>query len=137
MTEVSNEELAALEAAVSNLLPMQRNDTQDYAEVTGPSFQAMSVAPESLLALAALPRLLFEVRAGRAAKQAASTRTRYFIGHDQSSHRYLVPYAARRDWKEWCELPDDDERAWEVPEHIEAIRIDGAFVHFVEPTVMS
>lgn len=67
----------------------------------------------------------------------ADKRTRYFIGHDCSGHRYLVPYKWRHEWDEWCNLDEDDEAAWEVPEQIEAIRIDGAFVHFVEPVVLA
>ena len=62
---------------------------------------------------------------------------RYFIGHDCSGHRYLVPLDCRHDWDEWCEIPDDDERSWDVPDHIDAIRLDGAFVHFCCPTVLS
>lgn len=64
-------------------------------------------------------------------------RTRYFIGFDSSGHRYLVPYEYRIDWERWCEIPEDDEAGWEVPDHIDAVRIDGAFVHFVEPVVLA
>lgn len=60
---------------------------------------------------------------------------RYFIGFDNSGHRYLVQADCRHDWDIWCELPEDDEASWEVPEHIEAMRIDGSFVTFCEPTV--
>lgn len=62
-------------------------------------------------------------------------KTRYFIGFDNSGHRYLVPADCRYDWDIWCELPDDDEASCEVPGHIAAIRIDGSFVTFCEPTV--
>lgn len=62
---------------------------------------------------------------------------RFFIGFDSSSHRYLVPFDQRKAWEEWCALDEDDEEAWEVPDHIDAIRIDGAFVHFCCPTVLA
>ena len=64
-------------------------------------------------------------------------KTRYFVGFDNSGHRYIVPADFRHDWAQWCELPEDDEASWEVPEHIEAIRIDGAYFTFCEPTIYS
>lgn len=62
---------------------------------------------------------------------------RYFIGRDNSGHRYLVPYDCRKAWEEWIDISEDDERGWEVPDEIDAMRIDGSFVHFCCPTVMS
>lgn len=62
---------------------------------------------------------------------------RWYIGFDQSSHRYLIKLKDRNAWDEWCAIDPDDERAWEVPDEITAIRIDGAFVHFFFPTVVS
>jgi len=56
---------------------------------------------------------------------------RYFIDTDQSSHRYLVEAAHLEEWTAWASLPEDDERAWEVPSF--AKRIDGAFLTFSDP----
>lgn len=68
---------------------------------------------------------------------AHETHRRYFIGFDQSGHRYLIPHDCRNAWDEWCKIPDDNEESWEVPESIDAIRIDGAYVSFCCPTVIA
>ena len=39
------------------LLPVECHDTPDYAEATGPQFQAMTMVPEAFLALNKLPEL--------------------------------------------------------------------------------
>lgn len=41
---------------------------------------------------------------------------RYFLGRDNSSHRYLVPIQHYDAWHDWAEIPEDDERSWEVPD---------------------
>lgn len=35
-------------------------------------------------------------------------KTRYFVGFDNSGHRYIVPADCRHDWAQWCELPEGD-----------------------------
>ena len=40
------------------LLPIEVHDTPDYAEATGPQFQAMTLAPQAFTALNHLPGLL-------------------------------------------------------------------------------
>jgi len=48
---------------------------------------------------------------------------RYFIGCDDSGHRYLVEAARRADFNAWAELDPDDENGWDTPPY--AHRIDG------------
>lgn len=48
---------------------------------------------------------------------------RYFLGRDESLHWYLVPLKNKKEWDEWTEISEDDERYWKVPEF--AKRIDG------------
>lgn len=55
---------------------------------------------------------------------------RYFIGYDNSSHKYYVPVEKREEFDVWSELPEDDERGWEQPDY--AVRIDGRFT-FTNP----
>lgn len=55
---------------------------------------------------------------------------RYFLGHDNSGHDYVVPVSRRDEWFRWLEIPEDDERSWEVPEY--AKRIDGRLT-FTDP----
>lgn len=66
---------------------------------------------------------------------AETERARWFVGHDQSGHRYLVRLDHKAAWNAWCELRDDDPVAWTVPDGIEAVRIDGAFVSFTDPVL--
>ena len=73
----------------------------------------------------------------QAEMDAVKTARRYFIGNDQSGHRYIVPLDQRGQWDAWCSLDEDDEEAWEVPDDIDAVRIDGAFVSFIFPVVLA
>lgn len=59
--------------------------------------------------------------------------TRYFVGRDSSGHRYLVPFDRRREWMLWADLPEDDERSWNVPEY--ANRLDGGVLTFTNPEI--
>lgn len=47
----------------------------------------------------------------------------YTEAHDNDGHRYQIPNSKTEEWKEFCEIPEEDERSWEVPEWAE--RIDG------------
>jgi hypothetical protein len=58
---------------------------------------------------------------------------RYFISHDNSGHAYLVPLARIAEWREWVELPDDDERSWDEPDF--AWRMDGGLLSFTDPII--
>jgi len=58
---------------------------------------------------------------------------RYFIGADCSGHTYLVPMSKRQQWYEWADIPEEDERAWEVPDF--AKRIDGGRLTFAAPRI--
>lgn len=48
---------------------------------------------------------------------------RYFLGHDDSAHTYLVPAEHRDGWYAWVDQLSSDEPDWEVPPY--ARRIDG------------
>lgn len=50
-------------------------------------------------------------------------KTEYIEAFDNSRHRYQIPRNKRDDWYKFMEIPEDDERSWEVPEYAE--RIDG------------
>ena len=53
----------------------------------------------------------------------ASDGERFFLDQDQSSHWYIIPVGHRAEWDAWRDIPEDDERSWEVPEF--AIMVDG------------
>lgn len=55
---------------------------------------------------------------------------RYFIGVDNSSHRYYVPVDRRKEFEAWSELDEEDESGWDAPEY--ATLIDGEFT-FTDP----
>ena len=56
---------------------------------------------------------------------------RYFIGRDNSGHRYLVDAERQADWLAWSSLPEDDEAGWDQPSY--ARRLDGTTVIFENP----
>jgi hypothetical protein len=58
---------------------------------------------------------------------------RFFIGHDQSGHEYLVPLGRIHAWRDWCAIDEDDERSWDVPDF--ARRIDGGALTFTDPRI--
>jgi hypothetical protein len=47
--------------------------------------------------------------------QYMSKPNRYFLGQDQSCHWYLIPVMYKDAWIEWCDIPESDERSWDVP----------------------
>ena len=52
---------------------------------------------------------------------------------DNSCHHYLIPYDRLEEWDKFMEIPEDDERSWDVPEFAE--RIDGGRLCFTNPTI--
>lgn len=59
------------------------------------------------------------------------TKPSYFIGADDSGHRYLVPLNRRHEWLAWCELPGDDPASWTEPDY--AVRFEGELLTFEDP----
>lgn len=59
----------------------------------------------------------------------------FFLTTDQSSHWYVVPANRAEEWLIWCQLPEENEAAWDAPEW--AIRVNGApeLVRFKEFTI--
>jgi len=55
-------------------------------------------------------------------------RGRCTIVSDNSGHSYIIPVGYLNDWNAFCELDEDDERGWNVPDW--AKRIDGGRVTF-------
>lgn len=60
---------------------------------------------------------------------------RYFLGSDNSGHNYLVLVEKRKEWFEWLDIPEDDERSWKVPEYAKILGISLAYVTFTNPIV--
>ena len=58
---------------------------------------------------------------------------RWFLAQDQSSHWYIVNAANRTEWEAWCELPEDDETAWETPGYAERLNGGPGTVEFSDP----
>ena len=58
---------------------------------------------------------------------------RYFIDTDNSSHRYIIEADHKAEWDAWLNLPEYDDRSWSAPPF--AMRIDGNFVEFENPTL--
>lgn len=38
----------------------------------------------------------------------------HFLDQDEDGHWYVIPVAHKEEWDEWCDIPSDDERAWEA-----------------------
>jgi hypothetical protein len=49
---------------------------------------------------------------------------RFFLSQDNDCHWFVVPVARKGEWDVWCEIPGDDERAWDAPDF--AIPLNGS-----------
>ena len=64
-----------------------------------------------------------------------SEQARYFLDQDQSSHWYIVPLDRQEEWREWCNLDEDDEAAWDEPDYVQRIGGSPALVTFENPRI--
>lgn len=51
------------------------------------------------------------------------TKEYYFIDSDDDGHNVIIPMSKEKEWNEWSELDNDDERKWDSPDF--AIHFDG------------
>ena len=58
---------------------------------------------------------------------------RFFLTQDNDSHWFIVPVDKRDEWDEWCEIPSNDERAWDVPDFARALGGSPSNVTFENP----
>jgi hypothetical protein len=58
---------------------------------------------------------------------------RFFLSQDNDSHWYVVPLAKRVAWDEWCDIPSDDERSWDVPEWAAPVGGSPSLITFTDP----
>lgn len=61
----------------------------------------------------------------------------FFLDQDHSCHWYIVPEKNRKEWNEWREIDEDDERAWEAPEFASPLSRHPNKVIFKHPQVLS
>lgn len=40
---------------------------------------------------------------------------KYFLDQDESCHWYVIPAQYRKEWEDFLDIPEDDERSWDVP----------------------
>jgi hypothetical protein len=57
---------------------------------------------------------------------------RWFFEQDNDCHWYMIPAERRAEWDAWCDIPSDDERAWEAPEFAKRIGGPSSFT-FIDP----
>lgn len=60
---------------------------------------------------------------------------RFFISSDNSGHNYLIPLDRRVQWLKFLDIPEEDERSWDVPDW--ARRLEGEMLTFSNPIVMA
>lgn len=58
----------------------------------------------------------------------------YIAVKDNDSHRYQILRSKKDEWDAFCEIPEYDERSWDVPEWAE--RIDGMPVKSFKQTII-
>jgi len=68
-------------------------------------------------------------------QQTEGTSERFYLSRDNDSHWYVIPAAKRREWEEWLDIPEDDERAWEVPDFARPVGGSPTLVTFTDPEV--
>lgn len=61
---------------------------------------------------------------------------KYYLATDNDCHWYVIPLTKRKEWDEWCEIPSDDERAWEPPEFAVPVNGDPGQVVFKEYKIL-
>lgn len=57
---------------------------------------------------------------------------KYILTQDNDSHWYVIPDQMELDWNAFCEIPEGDERGWEVPEWAERVGGSQSLVKFTE-----
>lgn len=68
-------------------------------------------------------------------REAGGWRPKYFLSRDNDSHWYVVPVANAAEWEDWVAVPEDDERAWDVPAFAHPIGGAPCLVTFTAPEV--
>lgn len=66
---------------------------------------------------------------------AEETQQTYFLAQDRDCHWFVVPTAYQAEWAAWCNLDDDDEASWDVPDWAESIGGGPSLVTFTGFTV--
>lgn len=46
---------------------------------------------------------------------------KYYLEQDNSSHWYVIPVDKENEWGKWCEIPEEDEKSWEIPTFAESV----------------
>ena len=59
----------------------------------------------------------------------------WILVQDQSAHWYLIPKSKEKDWNKWSNLPEDDERTWDVPKYAVCIGGSPSMVSFENPRI--
>lgn len=66
-----------------------------------------------------------------------SESTRFFLDQDNDSHWYIIPVEHAAEWSAWCEIPEDDERAWTPPPFALEVGGSPSRVTFTRPEIHS
>ena len=45
----------------------------------------------------------------------------FFPARDNDGHWYLIPEANREEWDRFLNIPEDDQRSWDVPDFAESL----------------
>jgi hypothetical protein len=54
----------------------------------------------------------------------------YILVQDNDSHWYVIPDQMELDWNKFCEISEDDERSWDVPNWAERVGGSPSLVKF-------
>lgn len=60
---------------------------------------------------------------------------RFILSQDNDCHWYVVPVSKQDEWEAWLEIPEDDERAWNVPDFAQPVGGSPRLVTFSDPKV--
>jgi hypothetical protein len=59
----------------------------------------------------------------------------YMLVSDNDAHWYVIPASCERDWEDFREIPEDDERSWDVPTYAAAIGGSPSLLKFKQPRI--
>ena len=65
----------------------------------------------------------------------ANAGERYFLDQDSDAHWFVVPCENEKQWDEWVNLPEGDERGWHAPSFARAVGGSPRLVTFNNPDI--
>ncbi len=60
---------------------------------------------------------------------------RFSLVQDRDCHWFVIPVARQQEWDAWCDLSEDDERAWDAPDFAKPTGGSYSLLTFTDPVI--